>query len=78
MISTNILYRVFYIRVGSSLGASFVMERSGKQYLVTARHVLQDLSQEMDISIFWKREWCKLSTTLVDVKDDADIAVLSS
>ena len=78
MIGTNILYRVFYIRVGSSLGASFVMEHSGKQYLVTACHVLQDLSQEMDISIFWKREWCKLSTTLVDVKDDADIAVLSS
>lgn len=78
MISTNILYRVFYIRVGEKQGTSFVMEHSCKQYLVTARHVLQALSQEMDISIFWKRKWHKLSTTLVGVNDDADIAVLSS
>jgi len=78
MISTNILCRVFYIRVGEKQGTSFAMEHSGKQYLVTARHVLQTSHQEMDISIFWKREWRKLSTTLVGVNDDADIAVLSS
>ena len=78
MISTNILYRVFYIRVGEKSGTSFVVEHSGKQYLVTARHIFQTLRQEMDISIFWKREWRKLSTKLVGVEDDADIAVLSS
>lgn len=77
MITRNILQRVFYISVGSNSGTSFAIEHSGKQYLVTARHIFQNLRREMDISIFHDGKWCRLSTTLVGAKDDADIAVLA-
>lgn len=77
MITTNILCRVFYISVGSKSGTSFAIEHSGKQYLVTARHIFQNLCRKMDISIFHDGKWRGLSTTLVGAKDDADIAVLS-
>lgn len=41
--TNNILFRVLFIKVGNSYGTAFTIERSGKQYLVTARHMVKNL-----------------------------------
>lgn len=78
MITSNILQRVFLIGIASRSCTAFAIEHSGKQYLVTVRHIFPNLRQRMDISIFHDKRWRQLSTALVGAEDDADIVVLAS
>ena len=39
--TSNVLYRVLKIRTAGSTGSAFTIEVDGKQYLITARHLLR-------------------------------------
>jgi S1-C subfamily serine protease len=39
----SVTRRVYMIRVGTNYGSSFTIERGGKQYLITARHLVTNL-----------------------------------
>lgn len=40
MLNTNVIYRTFPIRCGESCGTAFSFTRDGRQYLVTAAHIV--------------------------------------
>ena len=47
MVTTAILERVFYIKYGDNIGSCFTVEVGTSQYLVTARHVLENEEDEL-------------------------------
>src|SRR5712691_1662146 len=40
LITANFIHRTFRIRCGPSIGTAFTVDIDGRQYLVTARHVI--------------------------------------
>ena len=44
MITGNVIYRVFRLKVGLETGTVFTIEEEGREYLVTARHIAHSLS----------------------------------
>lgn len=78
MITNNVIERVFYIEIGTSSGTAFAIDHGGKQYLVTARHILGKVSTLDNIKIFHNSEWKTITAKVVGTTtDDIDIAVLS-
>ena len=45
MVTCNVIQRVFKIRRGESQGTAFTIDRAGRHYLVTARHVIIHVEQ---------------------------------
>jgi len=79
MITTNVIQRTFHIRVGSSIGTCFTIDISNKQYIVTARHVVETITDTTSISIFHDNQWKDIEVTLVGhCTDEIDISVLST
>ena len=79
MITSNVIHRVFRIRYGDSEGTGFTVEVAGKEYLVTAKHVVAALDGKETISIFSNGGWSHLEVILVGHSpEDADISVLAA
>ena len=47
--TTNILQKTFLIQQGKSRGTAFAIESVGREYLITARHVIPDTLKPIDI-----------------------------
>jgi S1-C subfamily serine protease len=76
MVPSNILTRVFSLRIGSQQGTCFTIEVDGRQYLITARHMVSKAPAV--IEILRNEEWVKLPFHLISVEPDkVDIAVLA-
>jgi len=78
--SNNILFRVLFIKVGTNYGRAFTLERGGKQYLVTARHMVDKLPRQGATVEIYTQEgsWKKFTGDLIfPDKDDIDIAVFT-
>ena len=43
MITTNVLQRTFHLKYGANSGTCFTIDIDGRQYVVTARHVVKDI-----------------------------------
>ena len=52
MITSNVIQRTFHIRRDNSTGTAFTIDRGSKQYLVTARHVVEGIESGNAIEIF--------------------------
>ena len=79
MITTNVLQRTFHIRFGNSTGTVFTVDHGGKQYLITARHVVQGIKSGDFVWIFHDRQWKEVCVSVVGVgAGDVDVAVLST
>lgn len=79
MITSNVIHRVFMIRYGKSMGTGFTIEVEGKEYLVTAKHVVESLGGKGTIDIFSNGKWVPLEIILVGHSPkDADISVLAA
>lgn len=79
MITTNVYQRVFQVRTKTgSTGTAFTIDRDGKQYLVTARHIADDFDSNK-VEIFHDSRWKSLSVTLVgNAPIPIDITVLTA
>lgn len=78
VITANVIYRVFRLKVGSKTGTAFAIEEGRKEYLVTARHIAQSLQGDCQIDIFKDRGWSPLQVTVVGhAPGDVDISVLA-
>ena len=78
MITSNVIYRVFHVRFGSASGTAFAIDRNNRQYLITARHVVQEVTSGNHISIFHDRIWKTIQVTVVGVgSGQSDVAVLA-
>jgi S1-C subfamily serine protease len=72
------LRSTFLIKVGVIEGTAFAIQYRGRQYLITARHVVRGLpARDASIDYFRKGMWKALPVTVVTPKNpDVDIAVL--
>lgn len=78
MITTNVYTRVFRIKYAGDCATCFTIENSGRQYLVTARHVVEGIKQSDQIEIYYKRAWHSINCELVGIAHgNIDIAVLA-
>ncbi|MCY3559218.1 MAG: serine protease [Chloroflexi bacterium] len=78
MITSNVLYRTFHIRFGGGTGTAFVVDRERRQYLITARHVVEGIATGNLIDVFHEKEWKQVRVSVVSTgTEDTDIAVLS-
>lgn len=78
MVSTNILQRTFKIKHKQKEGTCFTIDLDGKQYLITAKHILVGMDKPDFISIFHENKWKRVNTNIVGIADaDIDIAVLA-
>jgi S1-C subfamily serine protease len=87
-VPSNVLLRVFQIRIKTGpqsydAGTTFTIEHAGRQYLLTARHVIRTLCpnntcpNEIEIEISKDQVWQKLKVkVLLPAKPQVDIAVL--
>jgi len=77
MITTNVINRVFHIRVGSMTGTAFTIEDDKKQYLVTAAHVVASAKPPYRIEIYHEKKWKALELALTGICSVADTAVFA-
>lgn len=78
MVTANILQRVFLVKYGNATGTCFTLEVDGRQYIITAAHVVEGIQRQDTINLQYKNTWKNLSTTLVwSGAPDSDIAVLA-
>ena len=79
MITTNVLQRTFHIRFGGSTGTVFTIEKDSKQYLVTARHVIEGIASGDTVNIFHDRQWKEIEVDVVGVGEgELDVGVLAT
>ena len=79
-IPTEVIYSVFHLRVGNVAGTGFTLAADGKEYLITARHVVEKLKNSdcIDVRISGHEGWESLSTAIVGHADgEIDISVLA-
>ena len=77
MITVNVLQRTFCIRVGDFIGTCFALDFEDRQYLITARHVVESLTGEAQVSIL-REGWQPLSVILVGHgQRSIDVSVLA-
>ena len=84
MIPKHVINRIFHIRWTDtsgkrSSGTAFTIDRGSKQYLITARHVVEGIQSGSFIEILRDEQWQNLVVNIVGIgKGDLDIAVLSA
>ena len=76
-VTTNVLLRVFPLRIGNDGGTAFTIEIDQKQYIVTAKHILVgELPPEIDIQL---DEWITVPVDMVGMgSDEQDVLVLAT
>ena len=78
MITSNVIQRVFHIKVPSGTGTAFTIEHEGKQYLVTAAHLAEQLVPPYSVHIFHDKVWKKIDLNLTGICHSADTAVFAA
>lgn len=78
MVTSNVIHRILNIRIGNSQGTAFTVDRRGKQYLVTARHVVAGIAGAQRISVVRKNQWKNIDINVVGIGEgEVDVAVLA-
>jgi S1-C subfamily serine protease len=70
-----VINRVFLISA-TETGTAFTIEVDGRQYLVTAKHIVKGLREDDKIQIRKNDQWSPLPVKIFRCDDPADIAVL--
>lgn len=79
MVTTNVIQRTFKIRRGESSGTAFTTDRDGRQYLVTARHVVEGIVPGETIDVWHEERWKALKIDVVGIGQGAlDVTVLTA
>ena len=77
MVSANALQRTLCIRRGDRIGTAFTVDRGGRQYIVTAHHVVRDITSGDVLAVRRNRVWGEVHIRVVGMDAEADIAVLA-
>jgi hypothetical protein len=75
-VTSNVYTRVLKIKVGTYTGTAFTMDVDGRQYLVTAKHMVASLKQEDSIDIYKDNQWVPTLVKVLRCEEPIDIAVL--
>lgn len=78
MITTNVYSRTFRIKYADSYGTCFTIDVGDKQYLITAKHIVEGILPSDTVEIFHNNHWHTMLVTLVgEAPNQADITVLA-
>jgi hypothetical protein len=78
VITANFIHRTFRIRCGDSVGTGFTIDVDSKQYLVTAKHVVQTFGATSGLEVFGNGLWSPVPATLVaHGADGVDVSILA-
>lgn len=78
MITANFIQRTFRIKCGSSVGTGFTIDVDGKQYLITAKHVVEGFGTTTPIEVFGSGVWTVVDANLVAHGDNnCDVTVIA-
>lgn len=79
MITLGALQRAFRLKWGDHIGTCFTLDIDGKQYIVTARHVVEGIKPDDNVGLLFKREWHGVPVKLVaECSGVVDITVLAA
>jgi len=82
MITAEIIQKVFFLRYKDIVGTAFTNYYNGVEYLITARHLFQDVStsgERIEISIHHEKAWKILQVTIhIHSNPEVDVAVLKA
>jgi hypothetical protein len=71
-----ITQNVFFLRHEQSFGSGFAIDFDGRQYLVTARHIIEDIVADNRVSIHVRGEWHDASVNWIEIDNSIDAIVL--
>ena len=74
--TTDVFDRVLLLRIGGETGTGFTLDVDGRQYLITAKHVVSALGAEGQILIYKNKGWEIVPVKVFRCADPVDIAVL--
>jgi len=78
MITFNAFGRIFQIKNGSGTATAFSVDENGRQYLVTALHVLPEPEGVNEVQLLFNDGWKTIPVTLTGKGDeDIDVVVYS-
>lgn len=75
-VTSNVLLRVLMIRAGDKIGSSFTIDVDGRQYLVTAKHVVANLKERDTVDVWKSDAWHPIKMDVLRCDGSIDIAVL--
>ena len=75
MVTTNVIQRVFHLKYGKGTGTCFTVDYEGKQYLVTAKHVISGLKDNDSVEIYFKGNWTTTQVKVTGHHKTADVSV---
>jgi hypothetical protein len=80
-VTSNVLERVLNIRVNAGTpnegtATAFTVDVDGREYLITAKHVVAGLREHDKIDIFMNDKWKSIDVHIFRCDDPTDIAVL--
>ena len=79
MITANVIHRVFRISTGTSSGTAFTIDVNGREYLITAKHVVENLAGTTSLDIYSNTRWVSLAVEVVGhAQGEIDISVLAA
>src|SRR5260370_14130079 len=68
MVPSNILQRVFAVKIGSEQGTGFTIEVDGQQYLITAKHLLLSAPSSSVIEVWHDKNWVTVPFRSIQVE----------
>ena len=67
---TNIIIRVLLVKYGNSTGTAFTVEKNDKQFLISAKHVFDGISEDDEIEVFANNVWKRLKVKPIFCDDE--------
>ena len=78
MVTSNVIHRTLHIERADSQGTAFTIDHGGKQYIVTAHHVVKGIASGERISVFAQQQRKLIEIKVVGVgESEVDVAVLA-
>lgn len=77
MLPMEVADRTLHMSFGDSTATGFVFDHLGKQYIITARHVVEDIKDSDIVQISANDKWRSVNVKLVG-HSDVDVSVLAA
>lgn len=78
MITSNVIHRTFRINYKGNIGTCFTITVENEMYLITARHIVEEIRDRDFVQIYYCGEWVNLEVALIGhTSKSIDISVLT-
>jgi S1-C subfamily serine protease len=78
LVPSNVFCRVILVRHNGHTGTMFALDCEGRQYFVTAKHLVDDVQGQIGIEVRHNDNWKILDLALVGHSPDSDVSVFAA